>query len=232
MAAARKLSQVAVYGEPVSPKPTKLIRYLSKKSQDDPTPNALPYSYRGAIYGSFNFPVAAEYEFHMRVGNYRPRQTGSARQKELTRRTQPDGRREKGIRGRKSKSIPAREDGDDARRPADPHRGGGREHRLSIRARRGNRASQSESGRTFLPRFVSGIRRDEEPQGQRESRRAAYAVHRLCRHRRALRTPGRRPREPQENLRMRTKNSGMRQADRGKPGHPRIPQAGHKAGNE
>ncbi len=85
-AAAKRLSQVAVYGEPVLAKPTKLIRYLSKKSQDDPTPNALPYSYRGAIYGSFDFPVTAEYEFHMRVGNYRPRDGGNARLKELIRR--------------------------------------------------------------------------------------------------------------------------------------------------
>jgi mono/diheme cytochrome c family protein len=85
LAAAKKLSQVAVYGEPVLPKPMKLIRYMSKKSQDDPTPNALPYSYRGAIYGSFGFPADAEYEFRMRVGNYRPRDTAGARQKELSR---------------------------------------------------------------------------------------------------------------------------------------------------
>jgi hypothetical protein len=107
MAAARKLSQVAVYGEPVSPKPTKLIRYLSKKSQDDPTPNALPYSYRGAIYSSFNFPVAAEYEFHLRVGNYRPRQTGSARQKELTRRSSLTDVEKKEFEEENRKSYPA-----------------------------------------------------------------------------------------------------------------------------
>src|SRR5947208_1945393 len=39
LTAAKKLSQVAVYGEPVLPKPMKLIRYMSKKSQDDPTLN-------------------------------------------------------------------------------------------------------------------------------------------------------------------------------------------------
>src|SRR6266545_3656422 len=80
MATAKKLSQAAVYGEPVLPKPVKLIWYMSKKSQDDPTPNALPYSYRGTIYGRFRFPVDAEYEFRMRVGNYRPRETASSRQ--------------------------------------------------------------------------------------------------------------------------------------------------------
>jgi hypothetical protein len=82
MAAARQLSQAAVYGEPFPQKPTKLIRYMSKKSQDDPTPNALPYSYRGAIYGSFDFPVDGEYEFHMRVGNYRPRENATPRQRQ------------------------------------------------------------------------------------------------------------------------------------------------------
>lgn len=83
MAAAKKLSQVAVYGEAAPARPTKLIRFLSKKSQDDPTPNALPYSYRGAIYGSFQFPASGEYELRMRVGNYRPRDTGTSRQKLL-----------------------------------------------------------------------------------------------------------------------------------------------------
>ncbi|MDQ6705867.1 MAG: DUF1592 domain-containing protein, partial [Acidobacteriota bacterium] len=86
MTAAKKLSQVAVYGETVLPKPTKLIRYMTKKSQDDPTPNTLPFSLRGAAYGSFDFPVSGEYEFRMRVGNYRARDTASARQKELSRR--------------------------------------------------------------------------------------------------------------------------------------------------
>src|SRR5580692_2051038 len=84
--AAKKLSHAAIYGEPVLPKPTKLIRYLSKKSQDDPTPNALPYSYRGAIYGSFDFPIDGEYEFHMRVGNYRPRESVTSKHKGLYRR--------------------------------------------------------------------------------------------------------------------------------------------------
>ncbi len=84
MAAAKNLSQAAVYGEPVLQKPAKLIRFMSKKSQDDPTPNALPYSYRGAIYGSFDFPVDGMYELHMRVGNYRPRDTTGARQSALS----------------------------------------------------------------------------------------------------------------------------------------------------
>ncbi len=76
LAAARRLSTVAVYGASAPAKPTKLVRFMTKKSQDDPTPNALPYSYRGAIWGTFDFPVAGEYEFRMRVGNYRPRGSG------------------------------------------------------------------------------------------------------------------------------------------------------------
>lgn len=85
MAAARRLSHVAVFGESTSSKPTKLIRYMSKKSQDDPTPKALPFSLRGAIYGSFRFPVAGEYELRMRVGNYRPRTKPGPRKAELMR---------------------------------------------------------------------------------------------------------------------------------------------------
>jgi hypothetical protein len=85
MDAAKKISRVAVYGEPYLNKPARLIRYMSKKSQDDPTPGALPFSERGSIYGSFDFPVDGEYEFHMRDANYRPRDTSSARHKELSR---------------------------------------------------------------------------------------------------------------------------------------------------
>jgi len=85
IAAARTVSQVAVYGERAPSKPTKLTRFMTRKSQDDPTPNTLPFSYRGAAYGMFNFPVEAEYEFRMRVANYRPRLSGTTRQKELGR---------------------------------------------------------------------------------------------------------------------------------------------------
>ena len=85
MAAAKQISTVAVYGHPMPPKPTKLIRYMTKKSQDDPTPNALAYSHRGAIYGTYDFPVGGTYEFRMRVGNYRPRQSANRRLTELNR---------------------------------------------------------------------------------------------------------------------------------------------------
>lgn len=85
MAAARRLSHAAVYGETAPAMPAKLVRLMTKKSQDDPTPGALPFSNRGALYGSFQFPVSGEYELRMRVGNYRPRTTATARQRELSR---------------------------------------------------------------------------------------------------------------------------------------------------
>jgi hypothetical protein len=83
-AAARAVSRVAVYGEPVPQKPSKLIRFLGKKLQDDPTANALPFSYRGALWAKYNFPVDGEYEFRMRDANYRPRDKSTPRQKELS----------------------------------------------------------------------------------------------------------------------------------------------------
>jgi hypothetical protein len=83
-AAARVVSRAAIYGEPVPGKPTKLIRFLGKKSQDDPTANALEFSYRGALWATFDFPADGEYEFHMRDANYRPRDKGTPRQRQLS----------------------------------------------------------------------------------------------------------------------------------------------------
>ena len=84
-AAARAVSRAAVYGEPVPAKPTKLIRFLGKKSQDDSTTGALDFSYRGALWATFDFPADGEYEFHMRDANYRPREKSTPRQQELSR---------------------------------------------------------------------------------------------------------------------------------------------------
>src|SRR5581483_3738029 len=81
----RKISRAAIFGEPVPAKPTKLIRFLGKKSQDDPTVGALDFSYRGALWATFDFPADAEYEFHLRDANYRPRDRSSPRQVELSR---------------------------------------------------------------------------------------------------------------------------------------------------
>ena len=82
-AAARRIARVAVQGESVPPKPSKLVRYLGKKLQDDPTANALPFSYRGSLWATYTFPVEADYEFRMRVANYRPRDHSTPRQNEL-----------------------------------------------------------------------------------------------------------------------------------------------------
>jgi hypothetical protein len=73
MNAARTVSRVAVYGESYPAKPALVARYLPKKFQDDmpTTGNEMPYSYRGAAYGTLHVPVDAEYEIHFRYYNYR-----------------------------------------------------------------------------------------------------------------------------------------------------------------
>ena len=59
MAVAKNISRLAVYGEPLPPKPTRLARLLNRRSPDaDDVISAgnagvyLPYSLRGAMYGS------------------------------------------------------------------------------------------------------------------------------------------------------------------------------------
>jgi hypothetical protein len=78
MQAAKDISRLAVYGEPVPDKPTRLVRLLNRRSPDAndvlPSGNAgiyLPYSLRGAMYGTFTFPADAEYEFRLRIANFR-----------------------------------------------------------------------------------------------------------------------------------------------------------------
>jgi len=91
ISAARKLSNAAVFGEPYSPKPVKLARFLVKKNQDDTAsgPHVLPFSMRGALYGTFDFPVDAEYEFRMRLTNYRARGRGKPLTEEENRKAYP-----------------------------------------------------------------------------------------------------------------------------------------------
>ncbi len=79
MAAANRISRLAVFGETVPEKPTRLVRLLNRRSHDasDVLSNGnygayLPYSMRGAMYGSWTFPVDAEYEFRLRIANFRP----------------------------------------------------------------------------------------------------------------------------------------------------------------
>jgi hypothetical protein len=78
MQAAEKISRLAVYGETVPPKPTRLARLLNRRSPDAndvlSSGNAgiyLPYSLRGAMYGNYTFPVDGEYEFRLRIANFR-----------------------------------------------------------------------------------------------------------------------------------------------------------------
>jgi hypothetical protein len=73
MNAAARVSKVAVYGESYLAKPALLVRLLPKKFQDDTpaTGNVMPYSLRGAAYGTLHVPVDGEYEFRFRYYNYR-----------------------------------------------------------------------------------------------------------------------------------------------------------------
>ena len=78
MQAAEKISRLAVYGETVPPKPMRLVRLMNRRSQDayDVLSEGnsgvyLPYSLRGAMYGDFTFPVDGEYEFRLRIANFR-----------------------------------------------------------------------------------------------------------------------------------------------------------------
>lgn len=75
MSAARKLSQLAVYGQELPTKPTVLAVLLPKKGPEISVGSSggliLPYSMRGTMYLSYVFPVDAEYEFRVRVNNHR-----------------------------------------------------------------------------------------------------------------------------------------------------------------
>ena len=75
VAAAKRLSRIAIFGEPPPAEPTLLARYMGRRSHDagnDLTgANILPYSMRGALYGSHLFPWDAEYELRFRAANYR-----------------------------------------------------------------------------------------------------------------------------------------------------------------
>lgn len=76
VAAAARLSRLAVHGEPLPPKPTRLARLLNRRSPDAndvlSKGNYFPYSLRGAMYGTWTFPADAEYEFRLRIANFRP----------------------------------------------------------------------------------------------------------------------------------------------------------------
>ena len=79
MQAAENISRLAVYGETVPAKPTRLVRMMNRRSQDaydtvvteGISGKYLPYSLRGAMYGNYTFPVDGEYEFRLRIANFR-----------------------------------------------------------------------------------------------------------------------------------------------------------------
>src|SRR5687767_5259634 len=78
MQAAEKISRLAVYGETLPEKPMRLVRLMNRRSQDaydvlteGNSGMYLPYSLRGAMYGNFTFPVDGEYEFRLRIANFR-----------------------------------------------------------------------------------------------------------------------------------------------------------------
>ncbi len=74
LAAARTASRLAVHGETFPDKPILLTHLMAKRSYDIGEvsgSNYLPYAMRGNLYGSFVFPVDAEYEIRFRVMNLR-----------------------------------------------------------------------------------------------------------------------------------------------------------------
>jgi len=75
MTAASRVSRLAVFGESLPAKPTILTRLLNRRSPDAndvvSKGSYLPYSMRGAMYGSWIFPVDGEYEFRLRIANFR-----------------------------------------------------------------------------------------------------------------------------------------------------------------
>jgi hypothetical protein len=88
LAAAARISRLAIFGEQYPAEPTKLIRLLNRRSPDgnDVLSNGnfggayFPYSMRGAMYGSWRFPVDGEYELRLRIANFR----GDTEAKNLT----------------------------------------------------------------------------------------------------------------------------------------------------
>jgi Protein of unknown function (DUF1592)/Protein of unknown function (DUF1588)/Protein of unknown function (DUF1587)/Protein of unknown function (DUF1585)/Protein of unknown function (DUF1595) len=77
LTAAERVSRLAIYGSALPDKPTRLARLLNRRSPDvNDVANslygvALPYSMRGAMYGAWVFPADAEYEFRLRIANFR-----------------------------------------------------------------------------------------------------------------------------------------------------------------
>jgi len=89
MAAANQVARLAVFGETLPARPSKLVRLLNARSGDvsEKLPGSrFAYSLRGAMYGNFVFPADGEYEFRIRVANFR----GDTAEERLTRTDIPE----------------------------------------------------------------------------------------------------------------------------------------------
>lgn len=75
MAAARSVARIAVYGESYEKKPGLIGKLLVKSIQDDGqvSGNMLPFSMRGTLEGTYDFPVEADYVLQFRISNRRGR---------------------------------------------------------------------------------------------------------------------------------------------------------------
>ena len=74
---ARRISRDAVFGPPLPDAPFQIAHYMARRSHDADgsldNADTLPYSMRGALYGSHLFPWTADYELRFRLANYRQR---------------------------------------------------------------------------------------------------------------------------------------------------------------
>lgn len=110
LAAANKVSRLAVYGETFPEKPTRLARLLNRRSPDvndivSSSASNFPYSLRGAMYGTWVFPVDAEYEFRLRIANFRSEEDRLTPE-ELERRAAERSRRLAELRRQREAGVP------------------------------------------------------------------------------------------------------------------------------
>ena len=114
MQAAEKISKLAVYGETLPPKPTRLVRLMNRRSQDaydvlsEGTSGVyLPYSLRGAMYGNYTFPVDGEYEFRLRIANFRGDNQNDLTDEERARLAEERRKRFEQLRAERQKALEA-----------------------------------------------------------------------------------------------------------------------------
>ena len=157
MATARTLSQIAVYGEPIPPKPTLLAVFMPKKGPSDTINSSngivVPYSIRGAAYAKFDFPVDAEYEFRVRVLNHRDRGTPDYDQP----RPDPEARKKMLAAAVQEGAAPPQAGRGGGQAPAGAARRGGRGPRAPLTAEQ--MAARMEASRKAFPpvRMVAAL---------------------------------------------------------------------------